>query len=194
VTWWAYVDESMRQRRDGSGIYVLAAALVEVAKAEPVRHAVAGLVNRKHKFHWRDESPSNRRKAVELVAGIDTIHLVTVGTSMKSAKQERARRLCLEVLLWELAACGVEQVWLDSRTESLNRRDRALFNLLRVRGTIGDSIRVDFAHPFNGRDGEVLLWLPDIVAGAVSAARGDGDGQYLLAIEHLVSEHPVTLD
>jgi hypothetical protein len=52
---------------------------------------------------------------------------------------------------------------------------------------------MDFAHPFDGRDGEVLLWLPDIVAGAVSAARGDGDAQYLLAIEHLLSEHPVDL-
>jgi hypothetical protein len=116
----------MRQRRDGSGVYVLAAAMVEVEKAEPIRDVVAGLVSRRHKFHWRDESPANRRKAVDLVASVDSIHLVAVGTGMKNAKQERARRLCLETLLWELAACGVGQVWLDSRTESLNRGDLTL--------------------------------------------------------------------
>lgn len=52
---------------------------------------------------------------------------------------------------------------------------------------------VDFAHSFNGVDGEILLWIPDIVAGAVAAARGDGDGQLLTPMVDSVVEIMIDL-
>lgn len=64
---------------------------------------------------------------------------------------------------------------------------------LRGQKVIGDTINVRFAHPFNGRDGEVLLWLPDIVAGAVATARGDADFQFLAPLEALVDEITIEL-
>ena len=39
-----------------------------------------------------------------------------------------------------------------------------------------------------------LVWLPDIVAGAVSAARGDGDQQYLTPLEAMLTEYTIYLD
>jgi hypothetical protein len=49
-------------------------------------------------------------------------------------------------------------------------------------------LRVEFGRYFNGVDGEVLLWVPDIVAGAVGAARGDGDFQFVEPIRDLLVE------
>jgi hypothetical protein len=193
VTWWAFVDESMRQRRDGSGIYVLAAAILDPADAPLLREALATLPRHRRTFHWYHEEDADRRKAVAVVGQLDALHLVTVGMGLDNPRQERGRAQCMERLLWELERAGVSRVWLDKRTDSLNRRDLALVDRLRVRSVIGPAVRVDFAHPFDGRDGELLLWLPDITAGAVSAARGDGDEQYLGPLEGRLEEFPLQL-
>lgn len=129
----------------------------------------------KRRFHWRLEQRADQRRAVGRLAALSALHVVVVGHRMENARQERARRQCLERLLWELDQMQIAQVWLDRRTESLNRRDREFVGTLRARGIIGKRLRVDFLHSFDGNDGEILLWLPDIVAGAVAAARGDGD-------------------
>lgn len=194
VTWVAYVDESARPRPDGSGVYVMAAAVLDPADVDMTREAVAEL-HRTHcrPFHWKDEEPSDRRKAVAMVAALNSLHLVTVGVGLGHPSQERARRLCMEQLLWHLDQAGVGQAWLDARNRRQNALDVALVDALRARGTIGQRLRVEFAHPFDGRGGELLLWLPDIVAGAVRVARGDGDGQYLAPLESLVTEYRLTL-
>jgi hypothetical protein len=51
-------------------------------------------------------------------------------------------------------------------------------DVLRVRQELHDEVRVDFTYPAD----EPLAWLPDIVAGAVGAAYGDGDNQYLVSL------------
>ena len=192
--WIAYADESMRQRRDGSGLYVLAAALVEEKAVSEVRAAAARLAigGAGRRVHWRNESPARRRKVVAAVADLDPIHLVIVGVGLDNPRQERARRLCLQRLLWELQTVDVHQVWLEARTSSLNHKDIALVDLLRVQGVLGPDLRVEHVRP-TGMLGEPLLWLADIVAGAVSAARGDGELQYLAPLEPLLIEHIVSL-
>lgn len=82
-------------------------------------------------------------------------------------------------LLRELDQAGVEQAWLEARTPTL----------MRTRGYIRPTLRVDFAYPL----AEPLVWIADIVVGAVTAARGDGDLQYLARLERLLTEHQIRI-
>jgi hypothetical protein len=60
---------------------------------------------------------------------------------------------------------------------------------MRTRGYISSALRVDFTYPLS----EPLVWLADIVAGAVSSARGDGELQYLAPLEPLLTEHQIQI-
>jgi hypothetical protein len=179
VSWVAYVDESMRQRVDGSGLYVLAAAVFDPAEADGLRVAMTELSGRDRRFHWRDVQPAERGKAVTVVASLDALHLVVVGVGLDNPRQERGRRQCMTQLLWKLDQTGVTHVWLDARRPNQNARDQALVAALRARRLLGPNLLMDFAHAAE----EPLTWLPDIVAGAVSAAYGDNEVQYLAPLE-----------
>ncbi|WP_253756539.1 hypothetical protein [Hamadaea flava] len=124
---------------------------------------------------------------------MDAFHVVVIAQPMDSVRQERARRGALQRLLWELDQLSVGLVLLDRRTDSLNRRDRALVDALRGSGVLRPTLVIDFAHSYNGIDGEILLWIPDIVAGAAAAAHGDGDRSFLDPMGHLVLEIPLEL-
>jgi hypothetical protein len=174
----------MRQRRDGSGLYVLAAAMCDESDADDLRASVSPLARGKRRFHWRDEEPVDRAKAVALVGELDALHVVVVGIGLDNSRQERGRRQCMTRTLWELDRCGVGRVWFDARRPNQNRHDRAMVQALRSRRFIGSDLRVDFAHP----DDEPLLWLPDIVAGATSAAFGEGDLRYLTQLDNVLSD------
>lgn len=184
VTWLAYVDESMRQRPDSSGLYVLAAAVFDQADEAALRDALRQLVRGRRRFHWREEEPADQRKAVSVVGTLDALHLVVVGVGLDNPRQERGRRQCLSRLLWELGRDGVGQVWLDARRQQQNRLDIKLVDSLRVRGELPDTLRV--GHAFAKQ--EPLSWLPDIVAGAVSAAHGDGYLEHLEALAPVLRE------
>ncbi|HEY2673772.1 MAG TPA: hypothetical protein VGJ07_25840 [Rugosimonospora sp.] len=189
MTWVAYVDESMRQRRDGSGIYVLAAAMLDEAHVADVRETARTLGQGKRRFHWRDAMAADRRKAVAKVATLDALHLVAVGVGLDNPRQERARRQCIERLLWELDRCGVSTVWFEARKARQNADDLAAVAALRARRVLRSTMRVDFALP----SVEPLVWLPDVVAGAVSSARGDGDEQFVRPLRSILTECEVTL-
>ena len=105
---------------------------------------------------------------------------------MHRQKQERARRCCLECLLYELEGSGVTQVWLESRTASQDRCDRKLVDSARDRGLISHQLSADFAQPVQ----EPMLWLPDEVAGAVSAAQR-GEPRWLLTLSESVDVRDV---
>ena len=124
-----------------------------------------------------------------MVGGLDAVHLVVIGIGLDNVRQERGRRQCMARLLWELGGAGVDQVWLDARKPAQNAKDVRLVDVLRIRGEIPDGLRVDFAYA----SAEPLVWVPDIVAGAVSAARGDGDVQYLAPLESLLTEYTINL-
>ena len=190
MSWVAYADESMRHRPDRTGLYVLAAAVFDPVETEKLRDEARHLGQGSQRFHWRDESPSRRRKAVAAVAALDSLHFVVVGTGLDGRRQERGRRQCLTRLLWELGECGVDEARLDARRPEQNARDIALVDALRSRRQIRDELRLDFARSVT----EPLVWLPDIVAGAVSAARGDGDHQYVTMLERVLTEYAIELD
>jgi hypothetical protein len=104
VSWLAYVDESIRT---DDGVYVLAAVALHAADADGVRDAVRSLEPRPgRRFHWRDKEPFERRDAVEMLARLPILPIVVVGAPVNARRQERARRGCLERLLYELAAAG----------------------------------------------------------------------------------------
>lgn len=188
MTWCAYVDESLRLRSGKPGMYILAAALISAEEEDLVREAVARLGHGKRRFHWRVEEPRDQRRAVMLLADFGMMHLVVVATQLDGRRQERGRRQCLQRLLWELDQLGVEVVWLDEWTGSLNARDQQMVSSMRLKGALRGQIRVEFGRYYNGVDGELLLWIPDIVAGAVGAARGEGDFQFVEPIEDLLVE------
>lgn len=174
----------MRQRRDGTGLYVLASAVFASADADRMRESLRTLTDDKHRFHWRDEKPASRREAVSLVGQLDALHFTVVGTGLDNPRQERGRRQCLRRMLWELDQAGVTRVWLDARRPSQNRLDIELVDVLRVQRVLSAGLRVEFAYPSE----EPLAWLADIVAGAVSAALGDGDDEYLNHLRGVLGE------
>ena len=124
-----------------------------------------------------------------MLTRLDVLHLVVVGIGLTSSRQERGRRLCLRRLLWELGESGVEQVWIESRTPSLNAADTAAVAAMRARREISHKLRISFTYP----SGEPLVWIPDIVAGAVGAAQADGDEQYERLLAPLLAVHMIEL-
>lgn len=190
----AWIDESIRQRRDGTGMYMLAAAVVDDVDVATVRSEVGTLApGRRRRAHWHDADDADRRKLVQAVASLPSVHLVVIGMGLDNSRQERGRRKCMQRLLWELSEMGTSQAWIEARTPTLNVKDAAAVAAWRAQRIIPGALRVDFARPY-GPQGEPLLWLPDIVAGAVGAARGDGDPQFLTPLEPVLTEFTITLD
>ncbi|MFG2056642.1 hypothetical protein ACGFI9_21730 [Micromonospora sp. NPDC048930] len=177
----AWIDESMRQRPDRAGVYVLAAAVIRTDDVESVRFEAARLApTRRGRVHYREADDDERRKMIQAVSSMTAaMHVVVVGAGMDNARQERARRLCMEQLLWQVGQGGVRQVYIEARTESLNAKDRQAITYLKDRRIIPGGIKADFRRP-HGPQGDPLLWLPDIVAGAVSSAHGSETQAHLL--------------
>jgi hypothetical protein len=143
-------------------------------------------LSRGGRLHWVDESSKRRDVIAAAIADIDLAAIVTIGSPMDKTKQERARRCCLERLLYELGLLEVGQVWLETRSAKPDRRDLKLIDSGRRRRLIPPDLQVDFARP----KVEPMLWLPDAVAGAVTAANL-GESRWLTAISEMVTQHEV---
>lgn len=178
----AWIDESMRQRPGRCGVYVLAAAVIRTGDVDSVRFDAARLApTPRGRVHYRDATNDERRKLIQAVASMTTaMHVVVMGAGMDNSRQERARSLCMEQLLWQLDERGVEHVSIEARTASLNAKDTATISHLKRRRIITGRLKADFVRP-HGPQGDPLLWLPDIVAGAVSSAHGSTVDEHLLA-------------
>lgn len=192
MTWVAYVDESLPKPYGGPASYVLAAVVVEADVSEQLRRTAQLMHVSGPRFHWRFEATAAKKRAIDLVASQPALHVVVVGTPIASDKKaERARRLCLERLLFELETSGVGQVFFEARTEVLNRRDLQVINAFRARGAIGQQLHVAHAYP-QGEQAEPLLWIADAVCGAVGADF-KGDPKYLATIAQLITWHRLDL-
>ncbi len=165
----AWVDESMQTpSQQRAGLYLLAAAVASPAACDPMRADLCDLLLKgTQRLHWRDESGPRRAKIAATIATHDLVHVVVVGAPIDPKRQERARRQCLERLVFELDALAVSQVWLESRTQSLNERDRRMFAALHAKHAMPTDLHIDFALPTD----EPILWVADAVAGAVGQAR-----------------------
>ena len=165
----AWVDESMQMpTQERAGLYLLAAAVASPAACDPMRADLCDLLLKgAHRLHWRDESGPRRAKIAATIAGHDLVHVVVVGAPIDTKRQERARRQCLERLVFELGVLEVSRLWLESRTQSLNERDRRMFPALHAKHAMPAALHIDFALPTD----EPMLWVADAVAGAVGQAR-----------------------
>jgi hypothetical protein len=126
------------------------------------------------KLHWSEMDRTEREDAAQMVAAQQGIHVVSVGSPVPQRKQERARSKCLSALLVELHGFGVARLCLEAREEELNARD--IRTIARTRQTAlpkGTMMRADHVPGAM----EPLLWISDIVAGAVRAQRL-GDSRY----------------
>ncbi len=169
----AYVDESMRQRRDDACVYVLAAVIVDDARAESLREQLKRLRSGKNTvLHWRKESPVRQLLIAQTIHDLDVASIVTV--CLYNAKDERARRHCLDRLLTELAPHAIGNVTLESRRAHRDKHDHALLTALRR----SHRIPLDMAVTWDLAASEPLLWLPDAIAGAVTWWF-DGQDEYL---------------
>lgn len=63
-----------------------------------------------------------------------------------------------------------------------------MVDALRTRGVIPKSLRLDFERPRN----EPMLWVPDVVAGAVSASHA-GDREHRLALDPSIRAFVIAL-
>ena len=188
----AWVDESMHVASAAlpNGLYLLAATVADPAECETIRDVVRGLlVGRSPRLHWRDQTPRRRRFIANVLADIRVAHTVVVGMPLDQARQERARRQCMERLFHELHAIAVARVWLETRTASLNAHDRKMIDALRGRHIIPDAFTVDFAQPRQ----EPMLWLPDAIAGAVGMHYRQDDDEPYQALTARITEHAITL-
>jgi hypothetical protein len=145
----------------------MAAVLVSPHHAAMHRAALRGLLlRRQRKLHWRDENDKRRACLVDAIAALRPSALVVVGVGLDIRRQERARRKCMEHLLWELGRRPVVDVFFESRDPGMDAADKKLIDVLRVRNAIAPRLRALWVPAVE----EPLAWLPDIVAGAASLA------------------------
>jgi hypothetical protein len=179
----AWIDESVIVGDENlPGVYILASVIADPAAVNDLRDALRGLKEKKIvRLHWFAESAKRRDRIAHAISELDVVAIVALGRPLHRQKQERARRRCLECLLYELEGFGVTQVWLESRTKSQDQLDRRLVDSARDKGLISRQLSVDFGQPVQ----EPMLWLPDAVAGAVSADQR-GESRWLLTLSELV--------
>jgi hypothetical protein len=186
----AWVDESVVVGAVGqSGTYTMAAVVTDNARCEDLRRELTDLsIKPGVRLHWVGESVKRRDLIAEAIARMDIASILTVGTPMERSRQERARRCCLERLLYELDRFGVSETWLESRRSVQDRRDLQLIDSARRKRVISQELKVRFARPAE----EPLLWLPDAVAGAMSSAVV-GEERWLAAMDSVVTIHRVVV-
>jgi hypothetical protein len=171
-----FVDESMR----AGGLYVVAAVIVP-GDLDNARQAVKSvLLPHQPRFHWRAESDEQRHRMLEQVRALSTAAPAYVCRSV--SRRERARRLCLDRLLWDLIGRDVDLLVFESRQARNDHKDqKAIADAQRAKRA-----PLELRHVFERPHREPLLWLPDAVAGAVATAVGDGVDDYLVRLgEHV---------
>jgi hypothetical protein len=125
---------------------------------------------RTNKLHWHEMDRLQQKDAAYSVAGIVGFHVVTVGAPVPRRRQERARAAYLAALVSELHGRGVEHLLIEARAAKLNRRDVTTVQDARFALPQGSNFRVDHL----AGSAEPLLWIADIVAGAVRSSHQGG--------------------
>jgi hypothetical protein len=148
------------------GTYLLVASVVEEGDRQAVSDALrAARLPGQRKVHWHDEQATRRLDLLERIGLLPVRHVV-VRTVDRHAGSERRRRICLTALLLRLAAMDVADVCFEARQRTQDKRDRQLLDALRRGRLVSSSLRMRHVPgPV-----EPVLWVPDIVAGAVGAS------------------------
>lgn len=158
----AYVDESIRA--SPSGLYLVAVAVVPPDDVTQARRRLRSAIPRRQpRFHWRDEALPRRTAMLEMIAelGITALAYATA----TPGRQDRARALCIEEMLWGLKELGASRVVFESRQARNDRKDARTIEQAKRAGRASPALEYDFRRPQE----EPLLWVPDALAGVASA-------------------------
>lgn len=163
----AFGDESGSDRRRDPDTYILAAAIIEPEQVEHVRERASGLkLPGARKAHWREDADKHHDIVIDIIAGLPIEGVVVARRGSPDERPERQRRKCMEPFLVALEAYGCEHLVLESRGPADDRRDRELLDTMRAKKRSG-VLRISH----EPGPAEPLLWIPDALCGAVSAAR-----------------------
>lgn len=165
----AFVDESIRLGEGGA--YLVAAAVVTDVDLDQARRRVRSVIpHRQPRFHWRDESEPQRRRMLEAIVelGPTAAAYVCIPTGRR---QDRARALCLNRMLWDLKQLGATRVVFESREPHNDRKDARTIERAKRAGAAAADLEYAFRRPLE----EPLLWIADALAG-VASARVGGSG------------------
>ncbi|MFJ8351306.1 hypothetical protein ACIQ9J_34070 [Streptomyces sp. NPDC094153] len=183
----AWSDESF-QEHDDTGFYIIAAAVIPDDARDQVREQML-LLQARHvstKVHWTKADTAQRDQLARAVAALDGLHIVAVGAPVRPRRQERARAHCLNLLVCELHGFGVEHLFMEARDPVLNARDVATVQQARYALPKDARFRLDHLPG----TAEPLLWVADIVAGAVRAEKL-GEPRYREILGERVIDFPV---
>lgn len=156
----AWGDESILSSADPP-LYLLAASVFEgdaraaIETLESVKPAGAA------KLHWRNMTDKQKANSIEAISTIGHQTAIVVASPLKGIKQERARRKCLVSMLIKLEEMGVSTLFLESRQNALDKRDRDCLMYARRANAVK---AIDVEHVRGENDAR--LWLPDQVLGA----------------------------
>ena len=178
----AWIDESVHTQGPSPGFYLLAAAIEDSSAAEPTRGLLRRLTTSPTgRLHWNSETSATRQLVTRTIGTLDVNHLVVV-TEAENRRQERARRKCLQRLLFELDQRDVTRAWIESRQAAQDRRDQEMVEAMRGTGALHNTLRAHFAKPLD----DPMLWIPDAVAGMTLAALRDHNHTWL---DHLTGSY-----
>ena len=156
----AWGDESVRVIANPP-IYLLGATIF----SEDPAHTLEALKRLQppgaRKLHWRDLGRQTQKRSLEAIAKAQQTTHIVVASPLKSNKQERARRKCLQKMLTELENQGIDKLILESRKPVLNNKDIDFLLYLRRSGIIS---KIELEH-IEAKDNPRLL-VPDQVLGA----------------------------
>ena len=148
---WAFVDESKSKK------YILVASLLEVGDLVQSRRSLSRLlIGGQSRIHFKNESPSRRRKFLSIASSLPHKNLAVVS---HYSKDKVARAQCLEKLMLHLLDLGVEHVVFEW-DESILQAERKF--LTRFLNELNATSRISFEHRQPRL--EQCLWLPDAVA------------------------------
>ena len=164
----AWGDESVRTQGQDVPAYYMGVCICNLEEVDV--HRMLTTVTKRHvpKLHWRDMTPSEKRKSIPIIERLALSHIVVAAIPLDgSASSERARRKCLELLLPVLEyEYGVNRLVLEARESHQDDRDLDFARGIRSRHII-ETLRVDFK-PGNE---DARLWIPDQVLGALGDTR-----------------------
>ncbi|MCC4247765.1 hypothetical protein [Microbacterium testaceum] len=162
----AFVDESSTVRSATRQEYLVGAALIPLESCDEIREHLRTLaLPGQIKLHWTDESEPRRRTIVKRISELAPMTMVVTHLSERVKKNERCRRKCLEALYHEMVGMEVFDLLLEHRSDTQNKQDLGHLVALRSRG-LDPRLRIDHQR---GGD-EPLLWIADILLGAINAA------------------------
>ncbi len=162
-----YVDESYSHPRvNSSGHYVLSAVRVKPDCEVFVRAEMLKLkVSSESKVHWRKSSPQRKHLFLDSLVDMPITHITVARRATSTEATERQRRKTLERLIFETNDLGSDRLVLESRGIGDDRKDIAFMSKLRRSSGRLESTQIEHVP---GRI-KPLLWIPDIVCGAVFA-------------------------